>query len=268
MNDDVATPSVRSSAQLDGVPKLDRADRSRPEPLWHQVAQILSSTIDSGIWAPGDQIPGEGVLCDMLGVSRITIRHALQKLEDQGLVRKEHGRGTFVRSSRLAGGAESVTSFSREMIELGRAPGSVVLDSEVVVSDVPTTKALKLREPREVLRIRRLRTGEGEPIGIQTAHLLRDVVPGLDGAELADRSLYDLLEERFGIVALEAQEVYRVGTATTEEADLLKIDAGSPVFVVLRVTSSSQGPFEFTSSTMRGDRYEIRTTLRQTGSHG
>jgi GntR family transcriptional regulator len=243
--------------------RLDRPDRSRPEPLWHQVAQTLSVTILEGIWSPGDRLPGEAQLCDLLGVSRITIRHALQKLEDQGLVRREHGRGTFVRSDRLVGGSASISSFSREMIDLGRAPGSVLLDAQVVPADTRTAGALGLTGPRDVLRIRRLRTGDGRPIGIQTAHLLRDRVPDLDGTEVIDRSLYDVLQERYGLVALEADEVYRVGGATEEEALLLDVAPGSPVFIVHRVSRSHDGPFEFTMSTMRGDRYELRTTLRQ-----
>ena len=264
MTDSLAGPEGAAADADAGVPvRLDRPDRSRPEPLWHQVAQTLSTNIEEGIWSPGDRLPGEGQLCELLGVSRITIRHALQKLEDHGLVRKEHGRGTFVRSSRLVGGSESVTSFSREMQDLGRRPGSVLLDTSVVMADARTASALELDKPREVLRIRRLRTGDGRPIGIQTAHILRDLVPGLDGSEVADGSLYDLLQQRFGLAPVQAEEVYRVGTASEEEAPLLEVEAGSPVFLVLRVARSERGPFEFTTSTMRGDRYEIRTTLRQ-----
>ena len=261
MTDLVERPG--DAAEHESVPRFDRPDRSRPEPLWHQVAQTLSANIEEGIWPPGNQLPAEGQLCELLGVSRITIRHALQKLEDQGLVRREHGRGTFVRSSRLVGGSESVTSFSREMIELGRTPGSVLLGAEVVTADARTAGALGLSEPTEVLRIRRLRTGDGLPIGIQTAHLLRHLVPDLDGTEVADRSLYDLLQERYGLVAFQADEVYRVGAASADEALLLDIEPGTPVFIVHRVSRSQGRPFEFTTSTMRGDRYEIRSTLRQ-----
>lgn len=260
---DSRVTSVPAAVGSSTPPPLGRADRSRPEPLWHQVSQTLSASIEQGIWSPGDQLPTESELCELLGVSRITIRHAIRKLEEQGLVRKEHGRGTFVRASRLAGGAESVTSFSREMVALGRTPGSVLLGAEVVPADAITASALGVPEGSEVLRIRRLRTGDGLPIGIQTAHLLRVFVPDFDGTEVADRSLYDLLQERFGLVAVEANEVYRVGTASPDEADILGVEAGAPVFTVLRVARSEQGRFEFTTSTMRGDRYEIRSTLRQ-----
>jgi GntR family transcriptional regulator len=98
-------------------------------------------------------------------------------------------------------------------------------------------------------------------MGVQTAHVRCDRAPGLRFTE-DDASLYAVLRERHGVVPREAAEVYRVAAATPEEAEILEIDAGGPVFVVERTTVDDTGPFEFTVSTMRGDRYEIRTTLR------
>jgi GntR family transcriptional regulator len=256
----VATQPVAVPPTAD--PVLGRPDRSRPEPLWHQVVQALREPIDNGVWSPGDRLPGEGRLCELLGVSRITVRHALRTLEAQGLVRKEHGRGTFVTSDRLVGGARSVSSFSREMVELGRQPGSVLLEAETVPAEPSVASALELRGSSLVVRIRRLRTGDGQPIGIQTAHLRADRVSGLDPREIATRSLYEVLDTEFSIRPTEANEVYRVGSASEDEAHVLEIEPGTPVFVVKRLARDDQGPFEFTISTMRGDRYEIRSTLR------
>jgi GntR family transcriptional regulator len=240
---------------------LVRPDRSRPEPLWHQAVQTLSATIEEGIWSPGEQLPGEQQLCEMLGVSRITVRHALRELEARGLILREQGRGTFVRSSRLVAGSDRVTSFSGDMRTLGLTPGSRLLDGRRVLADARTASALELREPGEVLVLERLRTGDGEPVGIQTTHLRGELVPGLDPRDIGDGSLYELLAERFGLVADLASEVYRVGTATAEDADRLAIAEGSPVFVVIRIASANGRPFEFTTSRMRADRFEIRTAI-------
>ena len=73
--------------------------RLRPEPLWYQVEQAIQAIVKSGEWATGAQIPAEERLCALFGVSRITLRHALRNLEEHGLLRREHGRGTFVRSA-------------------------------------------------------------------------------------------------------------------------------------------------------------------------
>jgi len=243
------------------TPVID-LDRRRPEPLWHQAERAIRARIESGEWPPSSQIPAEDRLCELLGVSRITVRHALKNLEAQGLLRREHGRGTFVRSATVVAGARGLTSFTEEMRVLGVSVGSRVLARERVAATTLVAAALEIDEGDEVFVIRRLRLGNDAPIGIQTAHLRADRVPGLFDEDLAEGSLYTHLKRRYGIEPVEATELYRVGAVPAEEAKLLGVPEGSPGFIVERVTVDARGPFEFTSSIMRGDRYEIRSTLR------
>lgn len=243
------------------TPSFAKPNRRRPEPLWHQAEQAIRAMIVSGEWAAGAQIPNEERLCAMLGVSRITVRHALRNLEDSGLLSREHGRGTFVRSATVVAGVRGLTSFSQEMANLGLEVGSRVLDIRVAPADADTAAALEMEEGVPVVQLRRLRLGNGLPIGIQTAHLPESRVPDFLDTAAELRSLYDTLKRRYGIAPIEAREVYRIGAVREEEADLLQLPAGSPAFVVERVTFDGRGPFEFTVSTMRGDRYEIRSIL-------
>jgi GntR family transcriptional regulator len=237
-------------------------DRRRPEPLWYQVEQAIRAIVKSGEWATGDQIPAEDRLCAMFGVSRITLRHALRNLEEHGLLRREHGRGTFVRSTTLVAGTRELTSFTQEMGHLGVVVGSRLLDCSLTTANAATAAALEIEEGEPVVRIRRLRLGNEQPIGIQTATLSGARVPGFLDSGLLQGSLYEALEKRYGIVPVEAREVYRVAATGAEDADLLDLTAGSPAFVVERITTDERGPFELTHSIMRGDRYEIRATLR------
>ena len=241
---------------------FDRPNRSRPEPLWHQVEQAIRASIESGHWQPGSQLPGEESLCMQLGVSRITIRHALANLESQGLLRKEHGRGTFVRSPRLVAGVRGLTSFTEEMSVLGLRATNRLLAVDRITADQDLADGLEIAVGNPVVRIRRLRLGDEQPIGVQTSSLRADRVPGLDAALLGERSLYRVLRAQFGIVPVQADETYRVGVADPQSAELLHIEHRAPVFIVQRVTSDERGPFEVTHSIMRGDRYEIRSTLR------
>ena len=103
---------------------------------------------------------------------------------------------------------------------------------------------------------------ESPAIGIQTAYLPAKRAPGLAGAGKPLVSLYATLRDQFGLVPQSALEVYRVGALSTQDAELLEVAAGSPAFIVQRTTSDARGPYEFTVSTMRGDRYEIRSRLR------
>jgi GntR family transcriptional regulator len=237
-------------------------DRRRPEPLWHQVEQSIRSRIESGEWPTGSQIPAEDRLCEMLGVSRITVRHAIRNLEDSGLLRREHGRGTFVNRATIVAGTRDLTSFTTEMSNLGLVAGSRILEAALVPAAAEVAAALDLMAGAPVVRIRRLRFGGGTPIGIQTAHLPAGRVPGLLDEGPVEGSLYDRLRTRYGIAPIEAHEIYRVALAGETEASLLGVAAGSPAFVIERTSIDAAGPFEFTVSVMRGDRYEIRATLR------
>lgn len=237
-------------------------DRRRPEPLWSQMADAVRGLIDAKEWPPGTQIPAEDQLCELFGVSRITVRHAIRTLEEQGLLRREHGRGTFVRQPLLVAGARGLTSFSDEMVTQGARPGSLILECAVVAAEAAVAGALAVAEGTQVTRLKRLRLSDDEPMGVQTSYVPLTRAGDLAAHVEATPSLYALLRERYGIRPVEATELYRVGVATDEEAGLLQVAAGSPVFIVERITVDDAGPFEFAVSTMRGDRYEIRSTLR------
>lgn len=240
--------------------ELVRLDRRRPEPLWRQAEQSLRASIESGGWPVGAQVPNEDRLGAVLGISRITVRHALRKLEEAGLVRREQGRGTFVRSATMVAGARGLTSFTEEMATLGLAVGSRLLSADAIAATPEIAAALEIDIGSPVTRMRRLRLGNDAPIGIQTAHLPSLRFPDLL-AWVADGSLYETLRLRFGLVPREAREVYRVGAIGEPDAGLLGQPAGTPAFAVERVTLDATGPFEFTVSTMRADRYEIRSVL-------
>ena len=236
-------------------------DRSRPEPLWLQVEQTIRAAIAKDDWPAGHQIPPEERLCTLLGVSRITLRHALRNLELKGFLRREHGRGTFVRNKTLVVGTRELMSFTQALNVLGLTIDSKVLDWGLGRAGALTAAALRVDQGTEIVRMRRLRLGDGEPIGLQSVELLSSRVPGLlDGGPVRG-SLYEMLETRYGIVPREASEVFRVAIIHGDDADRLAVPPNSPAFMVERISQDERGPFEFTQSVIRGDRYEIRSTL-------
>ncbi len=240
---------------------LQRPDRRRPEPLWHQAEMALRELIERGEWVSGSQIPNEDRLCDMLGISRITVRHALRNLEEAGLLRREHGRGTFVRSATVVAGVRGLTSFTDEMKTLALAPSSRLLEAHRLPADEEMADALEIALGDPVIQLKRLRLGNGMPIGIQTSHLPESRVPGLYEEAREVQSLYVWLRERCDITPVKAKEVYRVGRVGEADADVIQLAAGTPAFEVERIAYDSRGPFEYALSTMRADRYEIRSTL-------
>lgn len=240
---------------------LQRPDRRRPEPLWHQAEMTLRELIQRGEWASGSQIPNEDRLCEMLGISRITVRHALRNLEEAGLLRREHGRGTFVRSATVVAGVRGLTSFTDEMKTLALAASTRLLDARRVPANEEMADALEIALGDPVVLLKRLRLGNGMPIGIQTSHLPEVRVPGLYEEAERVQSLYAWLKERCGITPVKAKEVYRVGRVAEADAEVIQLAAGTPAFEVERIAFDARGPFEYALSTMRADRYEIRSTL-------
>ena len=240
---------------------LLKLDRRRPEPLWHQAQTALRSLIERGEWSSGAQIPNEDRLCAMLGISRITVRHALRNLEEAGLLRREHGRGTFVRTATIVAGVRGLTSFTDEMRSLALTPGALLLEARRIPAEGEIADALEIASGGAVVKLRRLRLGDGMPIGIQTSHLPEARVPGLFEDAANVQSLYRWLEERCGVIPVKAEEVYRVGRVAESDAEFIQQPAGTPAFEVKRISFDARGPFECALSTMRADRYEIRSTL-------
>ena len=237
-------------------------DRRRAEPLYLQMEVALRERILSGDWPPGAKIPTEEQLCRDYGVSRITVRQAVRTLVEDGYLERTRGRGTFVREPALTAGIRGLRSFSQDMKELGLDPGARVLSVSVVRAGDVVSERLGIEIDARVVRIRRLRTGDGKPIGVQNSSLPLGRFPGLQKEDLNDRSLYMVLTELYGVQMLEARETFWVAKPSKSDAELLQVDRGACAFRVERTAFDESAAFEFTTSLMRGDRYRIQWVLR------
>src|ERR1017187_9735954 len=227
-------------------------------PLYHQVKCILMDAIEAGQWQLGQQLPTENQFVEDFGVSKITIRQALQELADLGYVRREQGRGTFVAKTRFDQGPRELTSFSEEMQRHRLKASSRVLEQYIGKAESQIAEALELRPGEPVFVLKRLRMADGEAMGIQTAHVPAALVSGLVNENFEHASLYEILQTRYGLQAARARESHFAALAEPAAADLLGIVSGSPVLAAERVTLLSTGkPLEYVKSVMRGDRYSI-----------
>jgi len=233
-------------------------DKDLPAPLYHQLQCVLQAEIESGRWRPDEQIPTESKLAERFGVSKITVRQALQALAELGYIRREQGRGTFVARRKFDEGPRELTSFTEEMKRHSLKASSQVLGQTIVPAEARVADALGLEESQPVFVLRRLRMADGEPLGIQTAHIPAQLVPGLEKDSMENVSLYETLQGRYGLYPARARETYFAALADADVAPRLGIPAGAPVFAVERVTLlPNDKPFEFVRSVMRGDRYSI-----------
>ncbi len=227
-------------------------------PLYHQVKCILMEAIEAGQWQLGQQLPAEGQFAEDFGVSKITIRQALQELADLGYVRREQGRGTFVANTKFAQGPRELTSFSEEMRRHRLDASSLVLEQYVGEAGGEIAEALELRPGEPLFVLKRVRMADGDPIGIQTAHIPMALTPGIESENFESVSLYKILRNRWGLQPARARETHHAALAEPAAAELLATPAGAAVLEVERVTFlSGEKPLEFVKSVMRGDRYSI-----------
>jgi len=231
-------------------------------PMYAQLESQLRRRIESGEWSLGSQIPAEHSLCEQYGVSKVTVRHALQRLANKGLIVRQQGRGSFVRTTDLTAGTRSVRSFTAEVQDLGMRPTSRLLSVSEMGAPEEVSGALGLQPGEPVVKVNRVRLGDGQPIGVQTSYLISARFPGLAQRNLDGGSLYALLQEQYGLTPVEARETFTVGQVSSVDAKLLKVPVGSPAFFVERTTFDSRGSFEYVSSVMRGDRYRVTVTIK------
>ena len=234
-------------------------------PRYYQLVNILRQKIEAGEWQPQDAIPSERQLEELYAVSRTTIRQAIGILIRQGLVYQLHGKGTYVSPRKLQKGLVELTSFSEDMAIRGVKPGQRIL--EIGEVEVPESVRLHLGLPPDitrVLRLERVRTGDGQPIGLQTSFLALGPGQSISREELEQRgSLYAILQEKFNINLAAADETLEVTIANPREAMLLEVPEGSPLLLSERVLwTNERRAIEFVKILYRGDRY--RYTVRLT----
>lgn len=241
-------------------------DRQSVLPLYYQIQQFVLEQIHAGVFRPGKPLLSEQEICARLGVSRMTVRQALKLLCSQGVLYSQRGKGTFVSETKLEKNFRNVMSFSEEMGVRGSRPSSKVLSFEIVNGDIKTAQALKLRGNKKVISLKRLRLANGVPMGIECSRIPLHFCPDLLRTFDPSTSLYKTLAQHYGIHIAVAEEVAEAALAGADEARLLKIKKGSPVFQFMRTSYLRDGrPVEFVNSTYRGDRYKIVNRLTTDG---
>jgi len=237
-------------------------DRALRVPLYHQFKTILLRRIKQGELKPEDRLPSEDELAEHYGVSKATIRQALNELAIEGFIRREQGRGTFVSGAKVKVGPRELTSFTEEMRKRQTKPTSKVLAREVIEAEGEVAEKLGVEEGAQLFCLKRLRLADDRPMGIQTAYVPLDLAPRLADEFPEGASLYEFLRSTCRLIPARARETHRAVSLDSADAALLGVEEGSPALGAERITYLESGrPFELVHSVMRGDRYEITLDL-------
>lgn len=234
-------------------------------PLYVQLADEIHGRISRGDLGPGDRVASEPELMKRHAVSRATAVRALEHLERAGLVRREQGRGTFVREPHLVQRQPVLGSFSEQVRRHGHVPTQRLVELAAVVASDEPEAAQWFGDDAELVRIVRLRIVDGEPVGVHATVLRSDSVAqaGIDDSSFTrpDASLYALLDGA-GIHVVEADEHLQAIAASTKEARALGVRKGTPLMRVVRVSFGASGsPIEVTDARYVGDRFDYSVSL-------
>jgi GntR family transcriptional regulator len=210
-------------------------------------------------------VPSERELSEQFAVSRMTARQALTELANEGVLRREQGRGTFVAEPKLEQRLTRLTGFSEDMHRRGLISGARVLQLTQIAATPLVATALHLEPGAPVMLLERLRLAQGQPMAIEASHLHFSGYQELLQQEFTDTSLYSLLAHSHDILPTRAEQQVEASICQPRERELLGLPAGAPVLRNRRITYDQHDhPFEYAISVYRGDRYILYVELSTT----
>jgi GntR family transcriptional regulator len=233
-----------------------------PEPLHSQVAEHLRGQISSGELQPNDMLPSEQELSRHFGVARMTARHGVSHLVNEGLLYRVPGRGTFVAEPKFVSAALGLSGIRAQLHRAGYAAQTSLLVAEVQGATKAVAAHLGLTPGDPVYVIRRLRSANGVPIAVDTSYLSVALFPGLLRHQLADQSLYTVLQDEYGVVPKRAREILEVTLSRPDHVHLAGVDARTPFFrLEIDMFTAYDSCFEYVELHIRGDRVRLRVDV-------
>ena len=238
-----------------------KLDKSSVRPLYLQLEEILRRQIESGALKPGDRLPPENDLATLYDISRMTARRATNALVTEGVLVRHPGKGTFVAEEKASFSATSLTSFSGVMRGMGLAVSSQVLDLARIAAPNKIAGDLNLSPGDSVALLRRLRFVNGEAVALMSSWMPERYWPALQQADLTVEPITRVMEAASGLKIVKAEDYLEASLARPDEAELLGVERGAPVFVGRGVLYDAIGdPARSSKVIYRGDRFRINVS--------
>lgn len=242
---------------------LELIDKKSPEQLYLQIRRVILQAIQGRELRPSEQMPSIGELSTTMGVSRMTVRHALGALINEGWLYTVPGKGTFVSNKPMVEQSlQRLMGWTDEIRAQGFRPATRVVSSEVVAAERSVADALRLAPGSPICRFVRVRLANDYGLAVEAAHLSAIRFPGLETFIQDGRSLYQTIEAQFGISLVRASQVMEAGAADPQTANLLGIPVGNPVLITERIAyAADDSPVEFVRAWHRAGLVRFRTDM-------
>ena len=230
-------------------------DKTIPIPLYYQLKQQMLGLIEEGLLCEDDMLPPENELCNLLSVSRPTIRQAFNELVSEGHLKRYKGRGTFVSKPKIeAHFLSKLESFNDEIRAKGMTPRTEVLALEVLTEPHEADKNLNLPPGSPLIYLSRLRLADGVPLVYVETYIPHDEFSLLLNVDFSEKSLYPTLEELYGVRIKHVKREIEAINARRKEAALLNIATNKAISLVKTIGSiDNTKPIEYSVARYRGD---------------
>ena len=219
----------------------DSLTRQDASPLYLQLKNSLTEAIQSGRYAPGEPVPTETQLCEQYAVSRITVRRAISELQEEGLLEKRHGKGTFVSFRRMETSLVDLAGFSETYSLQGYKVSKLLLGVVEGVADGVLAQKLAIAKGAPILTVRRLIMAADAPMTIEISDFPLALFPDLAREIVGTSSIYQLLKIHYGRDIRHARRVINVRLAGPDERDHLHCRSGEPLFEVEKIVFDGAG---------------------------
>jgi len=248
---------TKSSALLERELSLDlHIETGSFVPYYQQIVDQIRSLVTTGKLQEGDVFYSEGEIAGFLGISKMPVRQAFQKLRSEGLLIVEKGKRPVVGSGQVSWNFQQLRGFSEEMRRRGLVPSTKILDLRRVGANADVAKALHLANDADTFLLRRLRYVNGNPVALVTSHLPAALFPDLDRHDLENHSLYQLYETVYHLKLAWAEETIGATTADGKVAGIFATVPGEALLSISETTYDVQRiPIEYSHSLLRADRY-------------
>jgi GntR family transcriptional regulator len=233
-----------------------------PLPLYNQIRELLRNRILDGSHMPLSRMPSESELCELFGVSRITIRQALNDLQKEGLIFKIHGKGTFVAKPKAYQNISSLQGLAESLAQQGYEVINQVCGIQYFPAPPKIAERLALKQGCLVAEIRRVRLINREPVSLEVTYVPETIGRQLEKADLVTRDIFLILENDLGIALGHADLAIDAILADSELARALNIEINTPIMRIERLTHTESGaPLDFEYLYYRGDAFQYRLRI-------
>lgn len=243
---------------------FDIASKNSQQPLYEKVKEQLHSKIQQGVYPPLSQLPSENELSDLFNVSRITVRQALHKLSQEGLIFKVHGKGTFVSKPKAYQNITQLQGFAEAMSHTGHQILNEVLSVKFIEAPIKVASKLRISVHSQVVEIKRVRLLNNEPVSYELTYLPATVGKQLVEKEVDLRStdIFSAIERDLSIPLGYADLNIDAIQADDELAQLLSVDVNTPILRVERLTHDAQNqPLDYEYLYFSGESFQYQLRI-------